>query len=147
MHTPIRKVLVYVIADEHVLVHTHVDFPEAGVQVPGGTIEEGESAIEAGRRELYEESGLKISSDIVLIHCLDFVAPWDGRLHKRHFVALGPSGITRAPFRHTVTSGIEDEGIRLDYYWLTIAEALENLGSGHEAGIAFLSEFNFTGLP
>lgn len=50
------KVLVYIVNNGHLLVNLHTDFLVAGIQVPGGTIEPGESAKTASIRELYEES-------------------------------------------------------------------------------------------
>jgi ADP-ribose pyrophosphatase YjhB (NUDIX family) len=40
------------------LVFDHVDFPEAGIQVPGVTMEPGESISNAVLREVQEETGL-----------------------------------------------------------------------------------------
>ena len=40
------------------MVFTHRDIPEAGVQVPAGTVEEGETLDAAVLREVHEETGL-----------------------------------------------------------------------------------------
>lgn len=53
-----RKVYAYIIHNGRLLVFRHVDFPEAGVQVPGGTVEPGEDTAAAVLREAYEETGL-----------------------------------------------------------------------------------------
>ena len=58
-----RKVLAYITKDDHderkILVFEHKDHPEAGLQVPGGTIEEDESLIDALFREIEEETGIR----------------------------------------------------------------------------------------
>ena len=36
-----------------------MDFPEAGIQIPGGTIEDGEEPDEAVQREAFKETGLE----------------------------------------------------------------------------------------
>jgi 8-oxo-dGTP diphosphatase len=54
-----RKVLAYITNGNRLLVFRHADYPQAGIQVPAGTIEEGESPEAAVMREAYEESGLE----------------------------------------------------------------------------------------
>jgi 8-oxo-dGTP pyrophosphatase MutT (NUDIX family) len=57
-----QKVLAYIIrhrpGGKELLVFDHRDFPDAGVQVPAGTVEAGESLEQALFREVQEESGL-----------------------------------------------------------------------------------------
>lgn len=60
---PVRhKAYAYIVREERstvqLLVFEHVDFPEAGIQVPGGTIEPGEEFSLAALREAEEETGL-----------------------------------------------------------------------------------------
>ena len=58
MFLVVRKALAYVTRGDELLVFLHRDFPDAGIQVPSGTVEEGEITEQAALRELYEESGL-----------------------------------------------------------------------------------------
>ena len=60
---PVRdKVYAYILrksnAGSQLLVFEHVDFPDAGIQVPGGTVEAGETIFAAVQREAAEETGL-----------------------------------------------------------------------------------------
>jgi ADP-ribose pyrophosphatase YjhB (NUDIX family) len=55
---PIQKVLVYITADARLLMFRQPESPEAGVQVPGGSVEAGESLEAAALREAFEETGL-----------------------------------------------------------------------------------------
>ncbi|MHA7284438.1 NUDIX hydrolase [Arthrobacter sp. TMS2-4] len=59
MTRKVRKVVCYVVQEEHLLVFTHdaVPMTDAGVQVPAGSIEPGETPEEAAVRELFEETG------------------------------------------------------------------------------------------
>lgn len=57
-----EKVYAYIVHPfcnrDHLLVFRHLDFPEAGIQVPGGTVEPGEPLQAAAMREAFEETGL-----------------------------------------------------------------------------------------
>jgi 8-oxo-dGTP diphosphatase len=57
-----EKVLVYVTrtknAERLLLIFAHRDYPEAGWQVPGGTLEIGEDPGTGALREIEEEAGL-----------------------------------------------------------------------------------------
>ena len=56
-----NKVLAYLTrinADTvELLVFRHRDFPDAGLQVPGGSIDTAETPMAAAHREIFEESG------------------------------------------------------------------------------------------
>jgi 8-oxo-dGTP pyrophosphatase MutT (NUDIX family) len=58
----ITKVVVYVIHRGHLLVFIHPDAPQAGLQVPAGSVEPGEHPSTAARRELEEETGIKAAT-------------------------------------------------------------------------------------
>ena len=53
----VTKVVAYITKDDHLLVFRHVD-SEAGIQVPAGTLEPGESPNDGVIREAQEETGL-----------------------------------------------------------------------------------------
>ena len=52
------EVMAYITHHHYLLVFRHPDTPEAGIQVPAGTVEEQEQAEDAVLREAYEETGL-----------------------------------------------------------------------------------------
>ena len=54
----VGKVVAYVTSGDRLLVFRHVHEPEAGIQVPAGTVEPGESPDDAVIREAHEETGL-----------------------------------------------------------------------------------------
>jgi 8-oxo-dGTP diphosphatase len=53
-----EKVVAYITWGDRLLILTHPGNPEAGVQVPSGTVEEGEAPGDAVLREAQEETGL-----------------------------------------------------------------------------------------
>lgn len=55
----IEKVTAYITQGDRLLVFSHVHHPEAGIQVPAGTLGEGESPEDAILREVREETGLE----------------------------------------------------------------------------------------
>ncbi|MBT2533016.1 NUDIX hydrolase [Arthrobacter sp. ISL-48] len=69
----VGKVAIYILNGDldKYITFTQPDFPEAGRQVPAGTIEDGETPPQAASRELQEETGL--NRRISLFHFADSV--------------------------------------------------------------------------
>lgn len=63
-----RKTLAYIISNNKLLVFKHRDYAEAGVQVPAGTVESGESVEKALYREILEETGILQSEQRLVKH-------------------------------------------------------------------------------
>lgn len=57
---PIGKVTAFVVTPEDRCRLLVFDHPEAGTQLPAGTVEAGESFIDAARREVLEETGVSV---------------------------------------------------------------------------------------
>lgn len=55
---PRDKVVVYITQGKRLLIFRHTEYPEAGIQVPAGTVNPGESLDAAAIRETCEETGL-----------------------------------------------------------------------------------------
>ena len=53
-----QKAFAYITNVKRLLVFEHPDHPDAGIQVPAGTIEIGEKPADAALREAFEETGL-----------------------------------------------------------------------------------------
>ncbi len=62
-----RKVFAYITHRRRLLLFRHTNFPEAGIQVPAGTLEPGESPASGVIREAREETGL---ADLELVRFL-----------------------------------------------------------------------------
>ena len=79
MANTVKKVVAYITRGDELLVFTHRDSPEAGVQVPAGTVEEGETLDAAVLREVHEETGLTptaVRNTAFLGRCLWKAAPY-----------------------------------------------------------------------
>jgi len=145
LHT-IDKAFAYIVRDRRLLVFEHVDHPEAGLQVPAGTVRPGESPADAAAREAREETGL---ADLGTPRPLG-VAMFDARphgkdeLHRRHVfhLPLAPSSAVPERWRHLEGDPSEGDGapIAFELYWLDLDEAAARLSFGHGDLIGALAD-------
>jgi 8-oxo-dGTP pyrophosphatase MutT (NUDIX family) len=137
-----RKVLAYITrargGETQLLVFGHVDFPDAGMQVPKGTVEPGESLESAARRELREETGLAMLDGLEYIGQITQTA--FGAAEEWNFFSLRADGIIAnyETWTHRVQGRGEDEGMLFGYYWVPLSPGLELAGRQHE-GLQFLN--------
>lgn len=120
-----KKVYAYITREKdgvmQLLVHTHRDIPEAGVQVPGGTVDHGETLEEAVLREVFEEAGLR---DLFIERFVgDYIAYVKEKreYQKRHFFHITLLQDAHDSWDHIVSAGEEDEGLVFSYKWINIA--------------------------
>ena len=79
----------------------HRDFPEARLQVPAGTVEEGERPHDAVLREVYEESGLQQVRIVrPLGRYFHNAAPYRDETHHRHVYHLETTGLVASTWLH-----------------------------------------------
>lgn len=102
------------------LVFRHRDYPEAGIQIPGGGIEPEETPFEGIRREIVEETGL-LDCTVERELAVDVREYHNGDLHQRierHFFLLS---VTNAPDKseHHITGKGEDNGLVFLYFWIS----------------------------
>lgn len=98
------------------LLFTQRGCPQAGWQVPAGTVEPGESLLEALHREIHEESGLRGLE--VLGRLGTHVHPQSGlQRHAYHLAA--PPGLA-ASWPHRVHGIGEDHGMVFEYSWVPL---------------------------
>jgi 8-oxo-dGTP pyrophosphatase MutT (NUDIX family) len=125
----IDKAVAYITRYEKLLVFDHPGIPEAGTQVPVGTIEPGEPPDEAVLREAYEETGL---APLVMRRFLgerEFDIRPFGRdeIHHRHFYHLEFNGDAPDRWRHFEEQPSDGgEPVEFELYWADMPlEALE----------------------
>jgi 8-oxo-dGTP pyrophosphatase MutT (NUDIX family) len=139
----VEKAFGYVTWDKRLLVFDHVAFPEAGTQVPAGSVDRGETPAEAALREVREETGLAEFSKTVYLGISEFDARPIGKeeVHRRHFFHLPLLGSAPERWRHCECNSA-DSGpaeIELELYWVFLSEAAARLVHGHGALLDLLA--------
>jgi 8-oxo-dGTP pyrophosphatase MutT (NUDIX family) len=137
------KVLAYVVRPGasgglELLVFTHRDQPEAGLQVPAGTIDHGESPEVAVLRELAEESGLTGLPITAMIDRYTWVHPATGNRHHRHVFRLDAGSDLPANWNHIALGSAEEEGLTFCFRWMPHVEAVAQLSGDQGRSLAFL---------
>jgi len=130
-----HKVIAYITRQRdgrtQLLVFDHRHHPEAGRQVPAGTVEDGEPVEAALFRELYEESGLKTVRLVRKLAQFE-EAGWNQVRHVFHLIA--PDDAPEDPpdrWSHVVGGRGEDSGMVFEYYWLNNEPDLRLAGNQH----------------
>jgi 8-oxo-dGTP diphosphatase len=137
-----EKVFAYITYGERLLVFSHPDFPEAGIQVPAGTMHEGEDPEEEVMREAFEETGLRgLRLNAFLGEC-DFPAPERNEVHRRRFYHLVCDGEPPERWRHDETDPGDGttEAITFELFWVKLRDEVPQLSPGHEMMLARLFE-------
>jgi len=97
-----RKVFAYITQGNDLLVFEHEDAPEAGIQVPAGTLEDGETPEEGVLREAKEETGLQKLSIVRFLgeQIRDMSDYGKSEIHHRYFYHLISEDDTHPLWRH-----------------------------------------------
>ena len=130
----IEKVIAYITYGDKLLIFSHPRYPEAGIQVPAGTVEEGEPLEEAALREAREETGLaglKIQSYLG-VRDYDLSAFGGVGVQRRHFFHLALCGEAPARWRHyeKYPSDGSTEPIEFEFYWARFPGEVPELAGG-----------------
>jgi len=130
-----HKVFAYITHGPRLLVFRHPEAPEAGIQVPAGTVRAGEDLAAAVLREAAEETG---RADLVLVRFLGDqvrdMRDW-GRdeIHHRHFYHLRCTGDPPATWRHWESDPSDGSPgpIPFDFFWARLPDGVPELISDH----------------
>jgi len=103
-----RRVVAYVVRDGELLVFNHSDFPEAGTQVPAGTVNADEDPAASVVREVFEETGVQ-ARIVRPLGTTDEIAP-RGDARRNFFFVLATDD-PRDEWVHVVHGGGGDHGL------------------------------------
>ena len=126
-----RKAYAYITRGQQLLVFSHPDHPDAGIQVPKGTIGTDEHPELAVMREAEEETGL---SNLRMIRFLgdvqfDMTSLGERAIHHRYFYHLECTDFVPNSWYHyeeDPSEGLE-ERIRFYLYWVNVPAGLPDL--------------------
>jgi ADP-ribose pyrophosphatase YjhB (NUDIX family) len=134
---PIRypKAVAYITREtqgrKQLLVFTHCDHPDAGVQVPAGTAHEGEELEATLFREVKEETGLSGLHLERKLAVHDYIHPDTYNIHERHFFHMLALSDTADAWTWIETSGGEvpdEEGYVFNFFWLDLEAGIDLAG-------------------
>lgn len=131
----VRKVLCYIVRDGRLLVFRHRDYPEAGVQVPAGTLHQGEAPEAGAIRETEEETGRRGYRIVANLGAYDheFRNTFEGierhEVHDRHVFHLEPPSELPDEWSHLA---VDEEGdFWFEFSWVRIGPDLVLAGDQH----------------
>lgn len=136
---PVKKAYGYVTRMKEdqiqVLVFRH-PIPEAGIQIPKGTVQLEEDTKGAVIREIEEETGLR---DVHVEQLLaeDFWENDDGALHNRFFFRIS---VSNAPdeWDYNPAGGGEEDGLTFHFFWISSSNEVELIrGHGDYLSLVF----------
>jgi 8-oxo-dGTP pyrophosphatase MutT (NUDIX family) len=139
-----QKVYAYITHQERLLVFRHVGYPETGIQVPGGTLEDGESPVEGIIREVYEETGLADLKCKAYLGSEEFVVAHNRskQFNLRHFFHMlyveEPSDTWQHYELHP--SDGTAQPILFEFHWIPVVEAAWILHPYYTAKLDALGE-------
>jgi 8-oxo-dGTP pyrophosphatase MutT (NUDIX family) len=130
----IHKVFAYITHGQRLLVFRHADFPQAGIQVPAGTVQPDEHPDEAVLREVYEETGLSDFAEVYFLgeQIRDMRDFNRDEVHHRYFYHLPYTGDSLTTWRHDETSGGATAPIVFEFFWVTLPNDVPELIADHD---------------
>lgn len=142
MTTPVEKVVAYITWQRRLLVFRQPAFPDAGIQVPAGTIEEGERPELAVLREAREETGLSGLSVVTFLgqedHVFRYADTGQAAVARRHYFHLRFEGQAPERWEHWETFPSEGRHSRIlfELWWVRHPQETPALVAGLAAFLA-----------
>jgi 8-oxo-dGTP diphosphatase len=125
-----QKGVAYIVRDGRLVVFTHADdvADDSGLQVPAGTLRDGEKPERAVLREAFEETGLTGLRIVRYLGAGEYdMRPYADAVHVRHYfhLAVRPEGDADVPERWSAEErGDGDcDPIGFNLFWIPLARA------------------------
>ena len=115
-------------------VFEHAGQPEAGLQVPGGTVEDGEAPLAAVAREVAEESGLRLEGweAVATLEHEEVPGSATPGPQRWHCFAVTPDATLPDAWLHDPFGSASEHGLRFAYRWIALVDG-EPLAGRQEA--------------
>ncbi|MFI7094876.1 NUDIX hydrolase [Streptomyces lydicus] len=129
------KVLCYIVRDGKLLVFRHIEYSyeEVGIQVPAGSIREGETPEAAALREAREETSLKDFKIVRKLGEAEYdISPYRFELQRRHVFHLELAEPAPERWMSQEDHDGEQEPTHFECFWIPL-EAAHILQSGQGA--------------
>ena len=122
-------------AGTELLAFEHAGQPEAGLQVPGGAVEAGETPLAAVTREVLEESGLPLEGWEAVATLEHEAVPGSGTPgpQRWHCLAMTPSALLPDSWQCEPVGSASERGLRFEYHWIALAGGEPLAGLQEEA--------------
>lgn len=143
-----QKVIAYIVKDGRIVVVRHADleWDEAGLQVPAGTVRLGELPEQAVIREAREETGLDGLHVVQYLGTGEYdMRPYADAIHARHYFHLSTDS-ENLPERWDAYEDNDGVGepIRFELYWVAVGKA-HVIGAGQGAFLGRLGDDSTAG--
>ncbi|MDP9356129.1 MAG: NUDIX domain-containing protein [Chloroflexota bacterium] len=144
MPNPKRKAFAYITHGDRLLVFRHPAVADAGIQVPAGSVREGETPNDAVMREAHEETGL---SGLMLVRPLgeqqrDMSDFGLDEMHHRYFFHLRCTREPRSVWQHYERDPSDGSSapILFEFFWARLPDGVPILIADHDKQIPQLIE-------
>jgi 8-oxo-dGTP pyrophosphatase MutT (NUDIX family) len=143
------KVFAYITHQDRLLIFSQPDSPEAGLQVPAGTLEPGEHPSDGVLREAYEETGLENLRLAGFLGIATYdMSPWGkDPAQQRYFFHLELEGEAPESWRHDETGGGKTRPKVFEFFWARLPEGLPELIAGHDQMVSALVAGQYQPMP
>jgi 8-oxo-dGTP diphosphatase len=138
-----QKLFAYITHGDRLLVFSHPDFPDAGIQVPAGTVKQGEPPEDAVVREAIEETGL---TELELVQFLgdqtfDMSAFGKNEIHHRRFYRLRCTTTPPETWQHFEPDPPAGTiaPIRFEFFWAQLPDGVPQLTADHDSFVRTLT--------